>query len=122
MRQPSPQPFRLHVPDETLRDLRQRLSAVRWPDEPPGPAWSTGATLKDLVIYWRDGFDWRAQEAALNAFRQFKAPLGGIDLHFIHEEGKGPNPIPLPVAWLAGLHRRIPENPADAERPGAVRR
>jgi len=51
--------------------------------------------MQDLVAYWRDGFDWRTQEAALNSFRQFKAPLGGIDLHFIHEEGKGPNPMPL---------------------------
>ena len=90
------QPFRLHVPDETLQDHRERLSRVRWPDEPPGPPWSTGSSvayMQDLVAYWRDGFDWRAQEVALNSFRQFKAPLGGIDLHFIHEEGKGANPI-----------------------------
>ena len=98
MSQPLPQPFRLHVPDETLRDLRERLARVRWPDEPPAPPWSTGSSvayLQDLVAYWRDGFDWRAQEAVLNSFRQFKVPLGGIDLHFIHEEGKGPNPMPL---------------------------
>jgi len=98
MSQPIPQPFRLHVPDETLRDLRERLARVRWPDEPPAPPWSTGSSvayLQDLVAYWRDGFDWRAQEAVLNSFRQFKVPLGGIDLHFIHEEGKGPNPMPL---------------------------
>jgi pimeloyl-ACP methyl ester carboxylesterase len=98
MRQPFPQPFRLHVSDETLEDLRERLTRVRWPDEPPGPPWSSGASvaaMQELVDYWRDGFDWRAQEAALNSFRQFKAPLGGIDLHFIHEEGKGENPMPL---------------------------
>src|ERR1700677_1075663 len=98
MPQPSAQPFRLHIPDETLQDLRARLARVRWPDEPPSPPWSTGASvayMKDLVAYWRDGFDWRTQEAALNGFRQFKAPLGGVDLHFIHEDGKGPNPMPL---------------------------
>jgi pimeloyl-ACP methyl ester carboxylesterase len=98
MTQPLPQPFRLHVSDETLQDLRERLMRVRWPDEPPAPPWSTGSSvayMRDLVSYWSDGFDWRAQEAALNSFRQFKVPLGGIDLHFIHEEGKGPNPMPL---------------------------
>jgi microsomal epoxide hydrolase len=97
-----PQPFRLHVPDETLQDLRERLSRVRWPDEPPRRAWSTGSSvayIQELVAYWRDGFDWRAQEAALNSFRQFKVPLGGIDLHFIHEEGKGPNPMPLLLSY-----------------------
>jgi pimeloyl-ACP methyl ester carboxylesterase len=98
MAQPLPTPFHLHIPDETLLDLRERLTRVRWPDEPPGTAWSTGSSvayMQDLVGYWRDGFDWRAQEAALNRFQQFKVPLGGIELHFIHEQGLGPNPMPL---------------------------
>ena len=91
MGQPSPQPFQLHLADETLRDLRERLMRVRWPDEPPGAPWSTGSSVdyvRELVGYWREGFDWRAQETALNRFRHFKVPLGGIDLHFIQEEGR----------------------------------
>jgi microsomal epoxide hydrolase len=65
---------------------------------PGGDPWSYGtsaAYLADLVAHWRDGFDWRAQEAALNAFPQYKVPLHGIDLHFLHVPGKGPNPTPL---------------------------
>jgi pimeloyl-ACP methyl ester carboxylesterase len=116
MRQPIPHPFRLHVSDETLEDLRARLMRVRWPDEPPGAPWSSGASvayMRELVDYWRDGFDWRAEEAALNGFRQFKAPLGGIDLHFIHEEGKGRNPMPLLLShgWpgsIVEFHKILP--------------
>ena len=91
-------PFRVAVPDAVLEDLRQRLARTRLPDEPPLEPWSTGtsvAYLSQLLDYWRDGFDWRAQEAKLNAFRHFTVPLGGIDLHFIHEPGKGPKPMPL---------------------------
>jgi microsomal epoxide hydrolase len=98
MSRPAPQPFHLRVPDETLQDLRERLTRARWPDEPPGAPWSTGSGVdyvRDLVAYWRDGFDWRAREAALNRARQFKVPIGGIDLHFIHERGEGPDPMPL---------------------------
>src|SRR5262245_63405288 len=51
--------------------------------------------MKSLVAYWRDRYDWRAQEADLNRQRQFTTPLGGIDLHFIHEPGVGPRPMPL---------------------------
>src|SRR3989454_25665 len=51
--------------------------------------------MKSLVAYWRDRYDWRAQEAELNARRQFTVALGGIDLHFIHEPGVGPRPMPL---------------------------
>jgi len=93
-----PRPFQLRVPDAVLDDLRQRLSRTRLPDEPPLEPWSTGtsvAYLKGLLDYWHDGFDWRAQEARLNALRQFTVPLAGIDLHFIHEEGRGPDPMPL---------------------------
>jgi len=94
-------PFELHVPDATLEDLRARLAHARFPDEPPLPAWSTGtsvAYMRELVDYWRDRFDWRAQEARLNALRQFTVPVAGIDLHFVYEEGSGPYPMPLLLA------------------------
>jgi pimeloyl-ACP methyl ester carboxylesterase len=93
-----PQPFRLQIPDGAIADLRQRLARTRWPDEPPFETWSTGtslAYLQDLVQYWQSGFDWRAAEAKLNAFPQFTAPVKGIDLHFIHAQGRGKDPMPL---------------------------
>lgn len=94
----TPQPFQLHVPDATIADLRERLARTRFPDEAPGAGWSHGtelAWMRALVAYWRDHFDWRAQEARLNAFPQFKVALGGIDLHYLHIEGIGPRPMPL---------------------------
>src|SRR5690606_36065720 len=51
--------------------------------------------LRELILYWGTSFDWRAHEAALNRFRQFTVPIGGIDLHFIHEPGRCANPVPL---------------------------
>jgi microsomal epoxide hydrolase len=91
-------PFELQVPDEALRDLHARLARTRFPDEPPLAPWSTGTSvgyMRELVAYWRERFDWRAQEARLNAFRQFTVPIAGIELHFIYEEGSGPYPMPL---------------------------
>jgi microsomal epoxide hydrolase len=98
MTAPTPSPFTLFFPDAALDELKVRLAATRWPDEPPLEPWSTGtsvAYLRTLVDYWRTGFDWRVQEQHLNAFRQFRVPLAGIDLHFIHEPGVGPQPMPL---------------------------
>ena len=92
------QAFQLHVPDQALDDLRTRLRLTRWPDQTPGAPWAYGtevAYLKQLVEYWQSHFDWRAQEARLNAFPQFKVPLHGIDVHFLHVPGKGPKPYPL---------------------------
>ena len=51
--------------------------------------------LRRAVAYWQDGFDWRAAEAQLNALPQFMVEIDGIDLHYLHVEGKGPNPLPL---------------------------
>ena len=119
-------PFRLAVPDSVLDDLRQRLSRTRLPDEPPLEPWSTGtsvAYLSELLDYWRDGFDWRAQEAKLNAFRQFtRAPRGHRPaLHPRARQGAQADAAAA-VARLAGLGARVPQGAADADRSGALRR
>jgi len=92
------QPFKIDVAQPVLDDLRQRLANTRWPDEIEEAGWDYGtnrAYLKQLAAYWQNGYDWRAQEAKLNAFPQFKAEVDGLNVHFLHVEGKGPNPMPL---------------------------
>lgn len=98
MTHPAPRPFTLAFPDAALEDLRTRLALTRYPEPGSGAPWQTGTDLswlRQLVDYWRDDFDWRAQEARLNAFPQYKVRLHGIDLHYLHVEGKGPAPMPL---------------------------
>ena len=93
-----PAPFTIRIPDDTLVDLHERLGRVRWPDEVPGAGWQYGADLtylRHLVEYWRTQYDWRVHEARLNAFQQFTVPLSEIELHFIHQPGLGPAPLPL---------------------------
>ncbi|BCM83959.1 epoxide hydrolase family protein [Methylobacterium indicum] len=92
------EPFTTHVPDAALADLRERLARTRLPDQAPEAPWTYGTDvtyLADLIAYWRDGFDWRAQEAALNAFPQIIHRIGEIDLHCLHVPGQGPDPRPL---------------------------
>jgi pimeloyl-ACP methyl ester carboxylesterase len=111
-----PQPFKARVPDGVLADLRERLARVRWPDEIPDSQWRYGtdlAYMKELVAYWRDHFDWRAQEARLNALPQFTAPVGQINLHFVQVRGVGPKPLPLLLShgWPGSIwefHKLIP--------------
>ena len=93
-----PRPFTIRIADDVLTDLNERLARVRWPDEPPGAGWQYGSDLsymQELVAYWRERFDWRAHEAKLNEFRQYTVPVAGIDLHYIHQPGVGPDPLPL---------------------------
>jgi microsomal epoxide hydrolase len=94
-------PFSLRVPDAALADLRERLARTRFPDEPPVPAWSCGTSLdymRELVVHWRERFDWRAHEARINRFAQFKTSLCGIELHFIHERSRTPGAMPLLIS------------------------
>jgi pimeloyl-ACP methyl ester carboxylesterase len=93
-----PEAFALVVPDQAIADLRDRLARTRYPDQAPGAPWAYGTDvsyMQQLVEYWRTTFDWRAEEARLNAFPQYKVPLCGIDLHFLHVPGKGPASCPL---------------------------
>jgi pimeloyl-ACP methyl ester carboxylesterase len=93
-----PTSFTLQIPDADIADLRDRLARTRFPDQAPGEPWVYGtdvAYLRGLTEYWRKGFDWRAEEAALNALAQFRVAIDGIDLHYLHVTGVGPNPMPL---------------------------
>ncbi len=90
--------FHIHIADEVLDDLKRRLDHVRWPDQVKDAAWERGTEigyLQSLVAYWRDHFDWRKQEAELNRFSQFHCIVDEVDVHFVHERGKGPDPLPI---------------------------
>ncbi|AMM21327.1 multidrug MFS transporter [Frondihabitans sp. PAMC 28766] len=81
------QPFDETASDEALDDLRRRLVATRWPDDPADAGWSLGTDvdyLRDLVAYWADGFDWRAQEATLSRLPRFRSTVDGLSIHFVH--------------------------------------
>ena len=91
-------PFRVDVPASQLDDLRRRLRTTRWADDFGNETWRYGVErgwLEEMVRYWAEEFDWRAQEAAINAFPQFRIELDGVPLHFVHVRGNGPSPTPL---------------------------
>ena len=88
------EPFRIHVPDEVLDDLRARLRHMRWPDQIPGIGWEQGTEmdwLRRLVSYWADEFDWRAWERKLNALDHFTSE----GIHFVHRRAASGRGVPL---------------------------
>jgi len=100
-------PFAVNIPDHLLEDMRHRLRTTRWADDFGNSNWSYGIErgwLEDMVHYWANGYDWRAQEAASNRFAQFKTVIDGVPIHFIHVKGKGaagmkPMPLILTHGW-----------------------
>ncbi len=93
-----PRPFTVHVADEVLADLRERLSRTRWIDDLGDDDWTYGvsaAYLRELCAYWETEFDWRAQEDILNAFDQFTVTSDGQTIQFIHARSPEPDATPL---------------------------
>ncbi len=91
-------PFTIEIADEVLTDLQARLARTRLPDQIPGTEWDYGtdqAYLEELLAYWQDGFDWRAQERRLNEFDHFKTVIDGVDVHFIHQRSAVEDATPL---------------------------
>ena len=91
-------PFRIAIPDRDLDDLRERLRRTRWPEREPVDDWSQGIPLesvKDLCRYWLEEYDWRASEARLNTFPQFRTELEGLGIHFLHVRSHEPDALPL---------------------------
>jgi pimeloyl-ACP methyl ester carboxylesterase len=93
-----------------LADLRARLLATRWPERETVPDWSQGVPLdyvREVCAYWADGYDWRAREAALNAFPQFTTTVDGLDLHFLHV--RSPHTAALPLVLTHGWPGSVAE-------------
>src|SRR5882757_7934892 len=90
--------FKIAISPFILDDLRERLGRARWPDEITGSNWDYGTNLQylqELCLHWGHGFDWMEQQENLNSFQQFRGEIDGFGLHFIHERGKGKNPVPI---------------------------
>ncbi|MCC5033269.1 epoxide hydrolase 1 [Streptomyces sp. WAC 00631] len=97
------EPYRIAIPEDELTELRDRLARTRWPDPGTVDDWSQGVPLdyvRELAAYWADGYDWRAAEARMNAYPQFRTEIGGLGVHFLH--ARSPHPGALPLLLLHG--------------------
>ena len=86
--------FRIDVPQSDVDDLKRRLAATRWPDDLPGYGIPV-TQVKELVEHWRGDYDWRKQEAALNALPQFTTVIDGQKIHFVHLKSRRSDALPL---------------------------
>ncbi|OAL27832.1 hypothetical protein AYO20_09685 [Fonsecaea nubica] len=100
----SVRPFKIDVPQVKLDRLQQKLALADFPDEPSHvEPWSRGVplpTMKQLVRYWREKYDWRKAEAQLNRFPQYTTQVeldgfGTYNVHFVHRQSEVKNAIPL---------------------------
>ena len=92
------EPFAIAIADETLDDLRRRLTQARWVADFANEDWAYGTNadyLHTLVDYWRTDYDWRRHERDINAIPQFRTVIDDVPVHFLHVRGKAPNAIPL---------------------------
>jgi pimeloyl-ACP methyl ester carboxylesterase len=105
-------PFRVDVPEEDLVDLRQRITATRWPEKETVDDFSQGvplATMQKLARYWTTEYDWRKVEARLNALPHFITEIDGLDIHFIHVRSKHENALPVIVThgWPGSIIEQL---------------
>jgi pimeloyl-ACP methyl ester carboxylesterase len=100
MAEPQITPFRLDVPQAELDDLRLRLRHTRWPEPETVDDWSQGVPLayvQELCAHWADAYDWRATEARLNGFPQFRTEIDGQGIHLLHVRSPHEGALPLVI-------------------------
>ncbi|WP_321957758.1 epoxide hydrolase family protein [Paraburkholderia bannensis] len=91
-------PFKAHIPDSALVDLKRRLANTRWPGKETVGDESQGvrlARMQQLVQYWGSDYDWRKGEAKLNGFPMFITEIDGLDIQFIHVRSRHENALPM---------------------------
>jgi epoxide hydrolase len=90
-------PFTIEIPQDAIDDLQARLTNTRYPVEAPGDAWTYGTPvsyLRDMVERWKR-FDWREQEARMNAYPNFLTDVDGQTIHFVHVRSAEAGATPL---------------------------
>jgi pimeloyl-ACP methyl ester carboxylesterase len=108
----SVRPYRIHIPDEAIADMKRRIAATRWPEKETVPDQSQGvqlATMRELAQYWATDHDWSKAEAKLNALPQFVTSIDGLDIHFIHVRSREKNALPLIIThgWPGSVLEQI---------------
>ena len=92
------QPYKIHVSDEILSDLHERLKRTRWPEKELVEDWSQGIPLgyvQEMCEYWLHTYNWRQRETELNRFDQFVTTIDECDIHFIHQRSPHEQATPL---------------------------
>ena len=95
------EPFSVSIPDESIDAIKTRVAEFPWHEMPDDGGWDYGTNLdymREFCDYWVQEYDWRKHETQINRFTQYKTPIDGVDIHFIHEKGSGPNPRPLIIS------------------------
>ena len=90
-----PVPFRVEIPEHELEALRARLRASRDTADFGNADWrygTEGGYLAEVIDYWIHDYDWRAEEARINAFDHFRVVIEGIPIHYLKRAGRGPAP------------------------------
>jgi len=105
-------PFKVHISDNEINDLRRRINDTRWPDKETVTDHSQGAQLeqmRELIHYWGTQYNWRKAEEKLNAYPQFMTKIDGLDIHFIHVKSRHPNALPLIIThgWPGSIFEQI---------------
>lgn len=93
-----PEPFHIDIPQARIDEMNRRLRSIEWPGDFGNDDWSYGVEegwLRDMADYWANEFDWRNQEAEMNAFPHYRVEIDGVLIHFVHLRSKRPNAIPL---------------------------
>lgn len=107
------EPFKVAVAEQVLSDLKTRIRNTRWPDSAPGAPWSQGTDLewlRNVMDYWAEEFDWRAQEQRLGELAQFRIEIDGVRIHFVHARARGGRGIPLILThgWPSAFVEYLP--------------
>lgn len=93
-----PKPLTVVWPEDQRERVTAALCQSELPPAPEGSGWTYGCDrdyLAELREYWLERFDWDAAVARLNAYPQYVVDIDGLDIHYVHVRGEGPNPRPL---------------------------
>jgi pimeloyl-ACP methyl ester carboxylesterase len=104
-------PFTIEVAPAAVSELKRRLENLRWPEGVTDTGGISKADISRVVGYWRQGFDWFAQQERLNRHEHLIVDLDEVSVHAVvmrDPRGRSRPPIVLLHGWPGSFVELLP--------------
>jgi len=93
--------FNIKINNKKIIDIKNKVKNFNWKKIKDIQSWDMGTNkshLEEICNHWISDYSWEKEQTRINSFKNFKAKVNNLNIHFIYEKSKNKNAIPLLIS------------------------